>query len=87
MATQETVLIKLDSDEALVLFEFLSREVDDDDGVRLKPLTEHDGELWALNGLQGVLEKAVSVAFSEDYKTALSQARKSLLEQCGPWPV
>ena len=86
MENQATVRLELDNDEALVLFEFLAREVDDANGERLKSLTNHDGELWALNGLHCVLERALSVPFSKDYKKALSDAKECMVQRCGSWP-
>ena len=46
----QTVSIALSADEAIVLFEILAREIDGNNGSRLRPFTSHEGELWALNG-------------------------------------
>ena len=86
MTYQATVHIELEHDEALVLHDLLHREIDDKHGVRLKSLTNHDSELWALNGLSCLLERVLAEPFRRDYRTLLSQAQKSLLERCGPWP-
>ena len=69
-----------------VLFDFLSREVEDRNGSRLKSATLHDAELWALNGVLSLLEKNLVAPFEEDYADQVSQAREALTEQCGRWP-
>jgi len=86
MANQATVRLELDNVEALVLFEFLAREIDDANGKRLKPLTNHDGELWALNGLHCVLERVLSEPFRKDYGKLLSDAKDTMVRRCGSWP-
>ena len=78
MANQATVRLELDNVEALVLFEFLAREIDDANGKRLKPLTNHDGELWALNALHCVLEKELVAPFQGDYKQQVERANSTL---------
>jgi hypothetical protein len=75
-----------DCDEALVLFEFLTREIDERNGIRLKSATLHDAELWALNLLQGHLERNLVSPFEENYLEQVSQAREALIERCGRWP-
>ena len=86
MANQATVHLELDNDEALVLFDYLQREIDDENAVRLKSLTNHDGELWALNGLNCLLERVLAEPFTKKYPALSSQAQESLVERCGPWP-
>lgn len=86
MTVQAAVHIELEHDEALVLYDFLQREIDDKHGVRLKSLTNHDSELWALNGLNCLLERLLAEPFRKDYPTLLSQAQESLLERWAPWP-
>jgi len=45
MTDQPTTSLTLERDEALALFAFLAREIDNGDASRLKPLGQHDGEL------------------------------------------
>lgn len=82
----ETTTIELTRDEALVLFDFLQREIDLANGKRLEAATEHQSELWALNGLNCMLEKVVAEAFRTDYPERIAAARASLIENCGAWP-
>ena len=86
MSNQATVQLELDKEEALVLFDFLQREIDDRNSVRLKPLAMHDGELWALNGLNSLLERKLAEPFRKDYPALLSKAQESLVERWGSWP-
>jgi len=80
-----SVPLALTHDEAVVLFEFLARTLDDENGNRLRDAIRHDGELWALTRLQGYLERALSEPFLEDYKARVEAARQRLVEN-GPWP-
>ena len=82
----QTVSIALSADEAIVLFEILAREIDGNNGSRLRPFTSHEGELWALNGLHSLLEKELVEPFSKDYSEQLSQARERLVKLNGAWP-
>jgi len=86
MPDHDTVHLKLDSDEALVLFAFLAREIDAANGARLKPMTNHQAELWALNALQSLLERELTEPFRSDYDSLLSRAQTSLVKKCGDWP-
>ena len=82
----DTRSIELTRDEALVLYDLLQREIDLANGARLAVATEHQAELWALNGLNCLLEKVVYEAFSPDYPARLAAAREALVEACDPWP-
>ena len=86
MENQTAVHMELDSDEALVLFEFLARELDNDNGVRLKTVTNNDGELWALNSLHCLLEQVLVEPLKSEYATLVSRAQASLVERRGSWP-
>ena len=79
-------VLELDYGEALVLFDFLLREVDERNGSRLKSAILHDAELWALNGVLGLLEKNLVEHLSADYSKKVSHAQKALVEQRGGWP-
>ena len=67
------VSLNLSSDEALVLFEFLSR-FGDTDRLEIADQAE-EAVLW---GLQGSLEKVLVEPLLPDYKERLRQARERL---------
>jgi hypothetical protein len=87
MTDQSTVSVTLDRDEALALFAFLAREIDEADAARLRSLSQHDGELWALNGLHLQLERVLSAPLAADYADKLTAAMSALVERSGPWPA
>ena len=70
---KDQVEINLTKDEAIVLFEFLSRFSDKDE---LK--IEHQAEERALWDLACILEKKLSEPFSENYREILEAARERL---------
>ena len=76
--------IELSEQEALVLFEFLAREIDDRRGRRLAAALEHPAEYWALNGVHCVLESKLAEPFANNYHQLLAAARDKLLDQCDP---
>lgn len=85
--TSSTVGLTLSSDQALVLFEFLSRLVRDENGVALLPLARHDAELWALNAVVNALESQLAEPFREDYSSLVEGARARVVQaNGGPWP-
>ena len=77
---------ELDYSEALVLFDFLLRKVDERNGSHLKSAILHDAELWALNGVLGLLERSSVAHLAADYSEQVSHARKAPVAQCGSWP-
>jgi hypothetical protein len=87
MTDQTTISVTLDRDEALALFAFLAREIDDADAARLRPLAQHDGELWSLNGLYLQLERALAEPFAGDYADRVTDALGALVERRGSWPA
>lgn len=70
--------ITLSKDEALVLFEWLSREVDDRHGASLAGVLAHPGEYWALNALHCLLERACVAPADLAYAPAVQRARDRL---------
>lgn len=86
MENQSSVRLELEADEALLLFEFLAREIENENGWRLEKLTEYDGELWALNALHCLLEQTLVDPFRNDYSARLSQANEAILKRMGSWP-
>lgn len=83
----ENLKIELTGDEALVLFEFLSREIVDKNGANLKECVNGDAEIWALNDLLCALEKCVPEVFDADFQMALRKAQERLADwHGGQWP-
>jgi hypothetical protein len=81
------VALSLAPDEALVLFGFLSRLIEERRGKDLVSLTKHDAELWALNGVLCLLERALAEPLRGDYALLLDQARTRFAEaNGGAWP-
>lgn len=72
------VVLQLSSDEAVVLFELLSR-FDENDVLDI----QHGGERAALWRLHGALEKKLVEPFRRDYDELLSAARERLAERYG----
>lgn len=70
--------------EALVLFEFLCREVDEQKGRNLSQALVAVGEFWALNALQNMLEPGDFYSASRDYQPQLDDARSLILKRKSP---
>jgi len=73
------ILLELDRSFALVLFEFLARVVDEEDGEPLESALDHDAELPALCALLALLEEHLDEAFADDYRDRLARARALVL--------
>ena len=74
----EDIEIKLRQDEALVLFEFLSR-FDDNKELLILDMAEEKA-LWAIHG---ALEKTLAEPFDPEYYELLAKARDSVKERWG----
>jgi hypothetical protein len=85
MASDE-VRIALERDEAIVLFEFLARAVDEGNGLAFRSSVEDDAEVWALNAVLILLEQALAEPFAPGFEKKLTAARKAIAERSGPWP-
>jgi len=72
------ITVTLDAEEALVLFEFLSREIDERKGVTLAPALVSPAEFWALNALHCLLEREAIAPFDRDYADSVRAARARL---------
>jgi hypothetical protein len=70
--------ITLEDDEALVLFEWLSREIEERKGAGLGPAFVSPAEFWALNALHCLLERADVAPVRLDYAEAVAAARARL---------
>lgn len=69
------VTVTLERDEALVLFEWLSREVGERQGAHLAPVLVSPGEFWALNALHCLLERETLAPLDRSYAQAVREAR------------
>jgi hypothetical protein len=69
----ESIKIEITNNEALVLFEIVSRYSDTD-----KLTIEHPAEQQALFNLACALEKLMPQPFEADYKKTLESARQAL---------
>lgn len=74
----EPVNLELSPDEALVLFEWLSRTDQDD---ALEPLVEHWSEQLALWAVLGKLEGVLAEPFDPSYKELLLAARERMVAE------
>lgn len=71
--SEETVKIELSKDEALVLFEWLSKQCDADSPIGIELI-----ELFAMDCLQAKLYAELEEPFKPDYQTVLSDAHRRL---------
>lgn len=76
--------ITLEDYEALVLFDFLQREIDDRKERRLVGVIDHPSEFWVLNTMSCALERLLEVPFREDYTAVLERARERIMFECDP---
>ena len=87
MTENKNIPLRLTPDEALVLFEFLARMIDERGGTDLSALTHHDAELWALNAVHCALESELAEPFRDDYRALVDGARERLADtNGGAWP-
>ena len=77
MKQTDEITIKLDKDEALVLFDFLSRINDKE----LKEIFEDQAEQKALWILEGQLEKQLVEPFKPEYKDIVREARNKIRDE------
>ena len=78
------ITINLRDDEALVLFEFLAREINDKQEKRLGTVIDHPAEFWALNSLHGALEKILVEPFASNYEELVALARQKVMARYDP---
>ncbi len=82
----ETVTLTLDRSVALVLFDFLARTADEEDGEPLREALGDPSELPALWSLLADLEETLAEPFADDYAKRLAQARKDVRKRYGDAP-
>jgi hypothetical protein len=71
----DTVSLTLDRDVALVLFDFLARTADEEEGEPLRDALLHKAELAALLELLAGLEEMLEEPFASDYTRLVEAAR------------
>jgi hypothetical protein len=79
----ETVTLTLDRSVALVLFDFLARTTDEEDGEPLREALDDAAELPALWSLLTELEETLTEPFAADYGQRIAQARKDVRARLG----
>ncbi|MCS0493695.1 hypothetical protein NVS89_01200 [Ancylobacter sp. MQZ15Z-1] len=81
-ANDEVTLV-IDRSVAVVLFEFLSRNVDDADGETLADFVEDEAEIPALWALLAGLESVLTEPMAEDYERRVIAAREAVIRRFG----
>jgi hypothetical protein len=84
VAASDDVTVTLDRSVALVLFEFLARNTEEEDGEPLAEALVFPAELPALWATLAALESALTEPFAEDYGAKLKAARKEVVKRFGP---
>lgn len=82
-APADEITLHIDRAVALVLFEFLSRTVDDEDGESVADFVEDEAELPALWALLASLEAILNEPFDDNYEKRLRMARRAVAERFG----
>ena len=83
MDNPEETTIKLDRSVALVLFDFLSRTTDEEDGEPLNGALQHKAELPALWATLAALEEVLTEPFAADYSARVKAARAEVIKKLG----
>ena len=86
IAVKAQVQVTLDRSVALVLFEFLSRTTDEEDGEPLAEALQFKAELPALWATLAALEEAMTEPFAADYSALLKAARAEVVKKFGAAP-
>ncbi|MCS0501687.1 hypothetical protein [Ancylobacter mangrovi] len=81
-ANDEVTLV-IDRSVAVVLFEFLSRNVDDADGETLADFVEDEAEIPALWALLAGLESVLTEPMADDYERRVIAAREAVIRRFG----
>src|SRR5262245_7802360 len=81
--TSENVVVTLDRSIALVLFDFLSRTADEEDGAPLNEALQHKAELPALWAMLAALEEVLTEPMASDYSKRVKSARADVIAKLG----
>ncbi|WAC25817.1 hypothetical protein [Ancylobacter sp. SL191] len=82
-AADDEITLVVDRAVAVVLFEFLSRTVDDADGEALADFIEDEAEVPALWALLAGLESVLTEPMAEDYERKVLAAREAVMKRFG----
>ena len=83
MSASTGVTIMLDHSVALVLFDFLSRTTDEEDGEPLNEALQHKAELPALWATLSALEDVLTEPAAADYGARVKAARADVVAKLG----
>jgi hypothetical protein len=83
MSAPTGVTIALDRSVALVLFDFLSRTTDEEDGEPLNEALQHKAELPALWATLSALEDVLAEPAAADYGARVKAARADVVAKLG----
>jgi hypothetical protein len=83
MSASTGVTIALDRSVALVLFDFLSRTTDEEDGEPLNEALQHKAELPALWATLSALEDVLTEPLAADYGARVKAARADVVAKLG----
>jgi hypothetical protein len=83
MSASTGVTIMLDRSVALVLFDFLSRTTDEEDGEPLNEALQHKAELPALWATLSALEDVLTEPLAADYGARVKAARADVAAKLG----
>jgi hypothetical protein len=83
VAAPDEITVTLDRSVALVLFDFLSRTTDEEDGEPLNGALHHKAELPALWATLAALESVLTEPFANDYAAIVKAARKEVVTKLG----
>lgn len=82
-AASDIVTLTLDHSVALVLFDFLSRTTDEEDGEPLNGALQHKAELPALWATLSALEDVLTEPVAADYGARVKAARVDVVAKLG----
>jgi hypothetical protein len=77
------VTVTLDRSVALVLFDFLSRTTDEEEGEPLNEALQHKAELPALWATLSALEDVLTEPLAADYGSRVKAARVDIVAKLG----
>jgi hypothetical protein len=83
VAASDDVKVTLDRSVALVLFDFLARTADEEDGEPLAEALQHKAELPALWATLAALENVLPEPFEADYSAQIKAARAKVIARLG----
>ena len=81
--TGDDITVTLDRSVALVLFEFLSRTTDEEDGEPLAEALQFKAELPTLWATLAALEEVLTEPFAADYGARVKAARAEVFRKFG----